>query len=359
MREKEKNRLAGFAAAVLVGLAAAAPALAEQKSLLTPDGTVFTVQSGPYGVLEPQGTAANPTDYVIEWRSTTQNGLTQSGLIPGTNSSDVKDQFDLAYDSYSRSLFLVWNDRFMLLNNIQFAVLQNGIWTQSQLLPSGVFTFASNPKILITHQVIQTADANGIETDYPRSIVSIVWWEDSVHPRARYAPIFIEHDGIDLSAVQIYDLPDFIGSPEADSNPVFNHEIYKNPALQSDGLTSMILATFADAATGKLQTLHLNFPTDLRSMGGSPTAQGRGHVIVIFNHHTWPLPGSVPPDPDRIGTVLGGNYRPTLFWQNDDGSLQFSSYGDQGWSDPRTVPLSPALDAEKAIMLIRAMALQN
>lgn len=350
------TRLAG---ALGLLFAIALPARAEQKSLLTPDGTLYSVQSGLYGSLEPGGTKAKASDYVIKWSAVAQGGQTQSGIVPGTGTSDVKDQFDLAYDSYSRSLFLVWNDRFMLINNIQFAVLQNGIWRQSQLLPSGVFTFASNPRILITHQVVQTTDGAGNEVDYPRSVVSIVWWEDSIHPRARYAPIFIEHDGLDLSDVQIYDLPDLIGSPEADSSPVFNYPIYKNPAVQADGLTSTILATFADAGAGQLQTISINFPTDLRGVTDPSTPQGRGHVIVIFDRHSHALPDSVPGDPDRIGTIIGNDYRPTLYWQSGDTAIQFSRFDGQTWGDPHTIPLTQTLDAEKAIMLIRDMAQQN
>src|SRR5574340_88701 len=92
-----RKALTPLAGALLLLLAAAAPARAEQKSLLTPDGTLYSVQSGLYGALEPGGTQAKATDYVIEWSAVTQGGQSQSGLIPGTATSDVKDQFDLAY----------------------------------------------------------------------------------------------------------------------------------------------------------------------------------------------------------------------------------------------------------------------
>ena len=356
-----KISLAATAAALVAAAALlwASPAGAEQRSLLTPEGTLYTVQAGLYSALEPNGNLARPSDYVIQWTSLPQSGPGQAGIIPGTATSDYKANFDLAYDSFSHSLFLVWNDRVSLFNSVRFAVLQNGIWTQSQLLPSSVFTFASNPRILITHQVIQTTNNSGNEVDYTRSIVSIVWWEDSIRPRARYAPIFIEHDGIDLSDVQIYDLPDLIGSPAAVSSPNFGNPVYTNPALQADGLTSTILATFADAGAGKLQTILLNFPTDLRGAPNPTTPEGRGHVIVIFNHHTRPLPGTLPGNPFRVGTIIGSDYNPTFYWQNDDSAILFSRFDGQFWSDPRTVPLTPSLDAEKAISLIRDMSLQN
>src|SRR6266446_7067477 len=75
----------------------ASPAAAEEKSLLTPDGVLYHVQSGLYKSFEPSGTSASPNDYVIHWDSRSQSGEILSGVIPGTDNADVKDQFDIAY----------------------------------------------------------------------------------------------------------------------------------------------------------------------------------------------------------------------------------------------------------------------
>src|SRR5512135_1094872 len=199
--------LLGIAFAAFAGIAGA-----EERSLLTADGTLYHVQSGLYGSFEPNGTLASPTDFVIHWDSRDQAGMTQSGIIPGTANGDPKNQFDLAYDSLSNSLVLVWNDRLQVINSIQFAILQKGIWSGAQLLPSGIFSFASNPQILITHQTVQDLDAAGNEVDSLRSIISVIWWEDSIRPRARLAPIFVENGTFNLADIPIYDLPELVGS---------------------------------------------------------------------------------------------------------------------------------------------------
>jgi hypothetical protein len=343
------------AAALLV----AAGAAAEQRTLLTPDGTLYWIQSGYYATLVPGGRDAKPDDYVIVWSSVSQSGATLSGIIPGTATTDLKDQFDLAYDAYSQALFLVWNNRSTFINSVQFAILQSGLWTQSQLIPSGVFAFTSNPKILITHQTVQRLDAQGNEVDSLRSIVSVIWWEDSVHPRARYAPIFIESDGIALADVQVYDLPTLVGSPAADSSAQFEQAIYQNPALQSDGISPVVLATFADAGTGNLTTVHIGFPSDLRHPINLRTPGGRGHVIIVFGFDQRALPTSAPANPVQLGTVVGGRYLPTVYWQRDDTAVQYTGFDGQAWGAAHTLSLSPSLSADQAITLIRAMASQN
>jgi hypothetical protein len=353
----ERFGIAALAAAAM--LSAPATARADQKSLLTPDGTLYHVESGYYSAFEPNGTAARPDDYVIEWTATPQAGSVSSGTVPGTASPDLKDQFDLAYDSVSQTLFLVWSNRFSMVNSVQFAILQRGIWTQSELLPSAVFTFAQNPRLLITHQTVRMLAPNGREQDYQRSIVSIIWWEESVHPRARYAPIFIENNGIDLADVQIFDLPELAGltSRGIAGNAVLDETqgaIYQNPSLQADGLSSTILATFADPGSERFATVHIDFPSDLRI-----NPHGRGHVIVILKTDDRPKPMAVPASPTLIGTTVGSGYHPTVYWQSDPGSVQFTVFDGSAWGDARTVPLTGGLTTNAAIVLIRAMAAQN
>jgi len=345
--------------AVLGALVAAAlaPALrAEERSLLAPDGTLYHVQSGLYRDFEPAGTSASPTDFVIHWDSRDQSGLVLAGIVPGTDNGDPKDQFDLAYDSLSQSLVLVWNDRLQVINSIQFAILQKGIWQQSQLIPSGMFSFASHPQILITHQTVQDLDANGAEQDSARSIISVIWWEGSIRPRARYAPIFVENGSLDLSDLQIYDLPELVGSQTVAGSEILDNPLYEAPSLQQDGLSSTILATFADVATGTLQVVHINFPSDFRHV--IDPMHGR-HVVVILGHSSAPILDAIAQNPTLLGTVVGSNYQPTVYWQSDPGSVSFASTDGTNWTGTRTIPLSRTLNADAAVTLIRRMAIQN
>lgn len=340
------------AAAVL----AAGPLGAEERSLLTPDGTLYHVQSGLYSSFEPSGTLASPGDFVIHWDSVDQSGATQSGIIPGTNNGDPKDQFDLAWDSLSQSLVLVWNDRLQVINTIQFAIYQKGIWVQSQLLPSGVFSFASNPQILITHQAVQDLDGSGNEVDTQRSVISVVWWEGSVRPRARFAPIFVENGSFNLGDIRIYDLPELVGSQTIEWPAILGNPLFESPSLQQDGMSSTILASFGDVASQTLQTAQITFPSDFRHV--IDPLHGR-HVVVILGHNSSPILSAVPPNPTLLGMVVGSSYQPTVYWQPDDGHVSWASSDGTQWTATRTLTLGPALGADAAVGLIRKMAIQN
>lgn len=352
------KKATGFRAALgaFVALGLAAMATAEERSLLTPDGTLYHVQSGLYRSFEPEGTAAQPGDIVIRWDSLDQAGVALSGIIPGTDNADPKDQFDLAYDSLSKSLVLVWNDRIQVFNSIQFAILQKGIWTQSQLIPSAMFSFASHPQLLITHQIVQDMDVNQSEYDSLRSIISVVWWEGSIRPRARFAPIFVENGSIDLSDIHIYDLPELVGSRTVAGSGILENPLYEAPALQQDGMSSTILATFADVATETLQVARITFPSDFRHV--IAPQHGR-HVVVILGHSSAPILSAVPPSPTLLGTVVGSSYLPTVFWQSEPGNVHFASTDGATWSDTRSVPLTRSLSADAAVTLIRRMAIQD
>jgi hypothetical protein len=339
------------AAALMLAL----PSAADEKSLLTPDGVLYHVQAGLYKTFEPSGTAAAPADYVIHWDSRSQSGQVLSGIIPGTDNADVKDQFDIAYDSLSKSLFLVWNDRFSMINSVQFAILQNGIWTQSQLLPSGVFSFANHPRIQITHQTVQDLDSQGREVDTTRSVISIIWWEDSGKPHARFAPIFLENGSLDLSEIQIYDLPELVGSSSVIVPTVLQNPLYKNPVIQQDGFSAGILAAFSDASSDNLQVVRIGFPSDFRTIDPS----GGRHSIVILGQSSLPMPAAVPSSPTQLGTIIGAGYQPTVYWQTDDGSVNYTIAAGGVWSDARSVALTPSLGADAALALIGQMAAQN
>ena len=350
------RRALGFLLPAVLAVVAARPATADEKSLLTPDGTLYHVQSGLYQTFEPSGTAAKPSDYVIHWDSRSQSGETASGILPGTDNADVKDQFDIAYDSLSQALFLVWNDRASMLNAVQFAIYQQGIWTQSQLLPSGVFSFADHPQILITHETVQDLDSSGHEVDSARSVISFIWWEDSGRPHARFAPIFVENGSLDLANIQIYDLPELVGSNSVVVPTILQNPLYKNPAIQQDGFSAGIVAAFGDAASGNLQVVRIGFPSDFR---GNANPLGGRHSIVILGHSPVAMPEAVPAEPSLLGTVIGGGYRPTIYWQGDDGNISYSMARDGSWSNVRTVVLTSILNADAAIGLIGRMATQN
>jgi hypothetical protein len=177
-----------------------------------------------------------------------------------------------------------------------------------------------------------------------------------MRPRARFAPIFVENGGFDLADIQIYDLPELAGSQTLAGSGILDNPLYQVPALQQDGLSSTILATFGDVASSTLQVLRITFPSDFRNV--IDPMHGR-HVVVILGHTTSPILSTVPPNPTLLGTVVGSSYQPTVYWQSNSASVAFASTDGTTWTDTHAVPLTRSLDSDAAVTLIRRMAIQN
>ena len=59
-----------------------------------------------------------------------------------------------------------------------------------------------HPQMRLSHSTVRWNDADGHTFTHNRSILSIVWWEESQYALARYAPIFLDEENFDLSNVR-------------------------------------------------------------------------------------------------------------------------------------------------------------
>ena len=144
-----------FAASLLVVLTGAAALRAEEKSLLATDGTLYSVRSGLAADLGVSAPGIRPSDNLIEWTSVAQDGKRALGVIPNTTSANAKTNLDLAFDTQSGSLVLLWKEELSVLNVLHLGLFKGGTWKSLDLLPSLGFAHAYNPQMLLSHQVIR------------------------------------------------------------------------------------------------------------------------------------------------------------------------------------------------------------
>ena len=78
------------AAVPVVGSAAVLLGAPIEKSLLTPDGTLYVVQAGTAADLGVAGSNILPSDFIIEWTARRQDGTVEVGIIPGTANRNAK-----------------------------------------------------------------------------------------------------------------------------------------------------------------------------------------------------------------------------------------------------------------------------
>ena len=343
------------AAALVAGVAV--PAAAEEKSLLAADGTLYEVHAGlaaDLGLAE----GIEPDDYVIEWTAREQDGSIHVGVVPGTQNRNVKRNLDLAFDEASGSLLLLWKEELTPISTLQIGVLRDGSWKTSLLLPNLGFSKAYNPQMRLSHSTVQWTGADGQPVVRNRSILSIVWWEESQYAQARYAPIFLEEENFDVSNVAVYDLPVLAGGGGPTKYDDIPASAYVFPSLHSDGPSGAILASFADLNGRKNKVVKITFPTDLGIPDEGNVTWMRRHIPIVGVVGESPLAPTTPIHITSMGTALGTGYRPTFYWRDADRVL-YTRFDGREWASVKVIPLSDTMSYERALALVIGMAASN
>ena len=336
----------------------ASPAAAEEKSLLSADGTLYEVRAGLAADIGLAGSEIEPDSFVIEWAARRQDGTVSLGIVPDTTNRNVKRNLDLAFDEASQSLLLLWKEEVTPLNVLQLGILRDGEWTTSTLLPNLGFSKAFNPQMRLSHSTVRWNDASGRTVTHNRSILSIVWWEEAQYALARYAPIFLDEENFDLSKVAVYDLPLLVGNSGPTSFADVPSAAYLFPSLHSDGPAGAILANFADLHSRKNVVVRITFPTDLGIPGDGNITWMRRHIPIVGVVGESPLAPNAPIRITSMGTTIGSNYRPTFHWRDGD-RLFYTRYDGREWASPKAIPLDETMSYERALALIVGMATSN
>lgn len=342
---------AAFVAAI------AMPAAAEEKSLLAADGTLYEVHAGlavDLGVAE--GLA--PDDYVIEWTARDQDGTVHVGVVPGTQNRNVKRNLDLAFDEPSGSLLLLWKEELVPVSVLQLGILRGGAWKTSVLLPNVGFSKAYNPQMRLSHSTVRWTGTDGQPVERNRSILSIVWWEESQYAQARYAPIFLDEDNFDVSNVAVYDLPVLAGGGGPTAYDDVPAAAYEFPSLHFDGPSGSILASFADLNGRRNKVVKITFPTDLGVPEEGNVTWMRRHIPIVGIVGESPLAPTTPIHVSSMGTALGTGYRPTFYWRDQDRVL-YTRFDGHEWASVKAIPLSDTMSYERALALVIGMAASN
>jgi hypothetical protein len=343
------------AAAFVAGLSM--PAAAEEKSLLAADGTLYEVQAGLAADLGlAEGSA--PDDYVIEWTARRQDSSIHVGVVPGTQNTNVKRNLDLAFDEPSGSLLLLWKEELVPLSVLQLGVLRDGAWKTSVLLPNLGFSKAYNPQMRLSHPTVRWTGSDGQPVERSRSILSIVWWEESQYAQARYAPIFLDEETFDFGNVAVYDLPVLAGGGGPTAYEDVPSAAYVFPSLHSDGPAGAILASFADLHGRKNVVAKITFPTDLGAPDENNVTWMRRHIPIVGVVGESPLAPTAPIRIASMGTTLGSGYRPTFYWRDGD-RLLYTRFDGRDWASVKAIPLTETMSYERALSLVIGMATSN
>ncbi|MGZ6970610.1 MAG: hypothetical protein ACXVID_03010, partial [Thermoanaerobaculia bacterium] len=297
------------------------------SAVLTKNGTLHEVFEAPYGQII---TGANSFDAglpVLALRTTVPGGQPTVEVVGGTVDELIKFGEALEFDETTQTVFVVYTKLQGFFLDVHVAMRRSGAWNEGRFLPNPGLYVSMNPQLLVTRQTYTGLDAQGSPVTKSRSILSIVWWEESNGSQARYAAVFIEDGSLRLDDVTTWNLNELNGASGPTDNTSLPISSYVHPAVQRDPVTNGgVLLSFANLATRTQQVMRLSFSTDdPTSTSGPPAGNGRTassrHNPIGRSFAEFPLPVEIqlPSYQDAVGTLISPSGIPTFYWTSGNG----------------------------------------
>ncbi len=356
------SRLAAFAGLLaLAGLGLFAGRADAASAVLSSDGTLYEVFTASYDQVVTGASPASAGLPVLALRTTPPGGAPTVEIVGGTADHLDKLGESLEFDETTQTLFVVYTRLQGFFADVHIAMRRSGAWTEGRFLPNPGLYVSMNPQLLVTRQTYTDADENGQPFTKSRTVLSIVWWEETSASQARYAAVFIEDGSLKLDDVTAWNLNELNGAPGPTDNSDLPPSSYMHPGLQRDsGTNGGVLVSFANLATRTQQVVRLSFPDNLPTLvppdGLTPaqrTSFARGHTPIGRSLGENRLPVQIDlPFQVLVGTFISSQGTPTFYW-NSATSL---SYLRGGSSTILTLPIRPDFPVDRALAVVRDMS---
>lgn len=357
---------AALVALAVAGLVAGSRADAA-SAVLAKDGTLYEVFTTSYGQVVSGTNASDAATPVVALRTTVPGQTPTVEVVGGSFTSLLKFEESLEYDDSTQTVFVTYTglqvQGFFACVNV--AMRRGGGWSVGQFLPNPGMYFSVNPRILVTRQTYKDFDASGNVVTKTRSILSMVWWEESALSQARYAALFIEDGALNLDSVVAIDLNELDGASGPTNNQGLPTSSYMYPAVQPDPATNGgVIATYANLYTQTQQVLHIGFPDDYTTpttpTGTTSTTGGRAASSrtnpIGRSGANFMLPTRIDlPFMVVVGTLVSPSGVPTYWW-SQNGALNYLS-GDAASlaQGPQAIPLRPDFQLDSALAALGSM----
>jgi hypothetical protein len=321
---------------------------ADRDVLVTPDGIVYTLEQQTPS--DSSGVAAtNVLQLSVQTGVETQRVLVPESLTAGFHSDGA-----LAYDSSSKTLFLMWTHMPNgMSSELLLASYRDGKWQRAISIDSHGYDNHLNLRLGITRRVSQL-QKDGTYADAPALILHALWWDSSAHgEEAKYAMLPVENGAVAEGSIEIHSLEEFVSDTEEFNavDPKFNAEILRHPGIVSSPMQSSVDIVFGDAQKNSIHKITLR-----------PTAEHRIHIPVGIGGGG---PGTVKPlniaapasftaDWQGRVTVIERGDR-LVFANATDKALSYITYSDGAWTDTKSIALSSKLPAEAALAAVDKM----
>ena len=345
----------------LAGLGLFAGRADAASAVLAKDGTLYEVFPTSYGAVIPGANASDATLRVLALRTTPPGGTPAVEVVGGTVNDFFKLEASIEFDEATQSVFIVYSRVRGFFSDVLVAIHRDGAWVDGNFLPNPGLYISLSPQLLVTRQTYTDADADGQPLTKSRTILSIVWWEESGAAQARYAAVFIEDGSLRLDDVTAWNLNELNGAAGPTDNSGLPPSSYMHPSLQRDaGTNGGVLVSFANLAVRKEQVIRLAFPDNLPKLvppDGLTAAQrksfARGHTPIGRSFTETQLPTQIDLSfQAQVGTFISPAGVPTFYWNSGAGL----SYLRGGSSTVLTIPFRTDFPVDRALAVVRDMS---
>ena len=363
MKRSVSHRLASALVGLVafVSLGASANRAEAASAVLAKDGTLYEVFPTSYGNVISGANASDASLRVLALRTTPPGGNPAVEVVGGTVNDFFKLEASIEFDEATQSVFIVYSRVLGFFSDVQVTIHRDGSWADGRFLPNPGLYVSLSPQLLVTRQTYTDVDAEGQPVVKSRSILSIVWWEESGSSQARYAAVFVEDGSLRLDDVTAWNLNELNGKSGPTDNSGLPLSSYAHPGLQRDaGTNGGVLVSFANLATRTQQVIRLSFPDDLTKltppsnlMPTQRTSYARGHIPIGRSFTDSRLPVEIDlPFQVAVGTFISPAGIPTFYWSTDTSLV----YLRDDSSTVFTIPFRPDFPADRALAVVRDMS---
>jgi hypothetical protein len=339
-----------FSFALALFATAAIAQVADRDVLVTPDGTVYTVDQGI-----PSSSSGVAAANILELSVQKGSEAPQYLLVPESVLAGSHFGSTLAYDADSKTLFVLWTRQNGMSSELLLASYRDGKWHPAVSIDNQANHVRTNLRLGITRRVSQL-QKDGTYADMPALLLHAVWWDETgSSAEARYAMLPIENGTLSESSVEIHSLEDFVPAGSDPFNAVdakFNAEILRHPAIVSSPMQSAVDVVFGDTKNNSFHAVTLHPIADVRIHipggihgggpgGGKPPMSLAAPASFSSN---WKGPISIIERGDRLAFANAG-----------ETSLNYITYVNGTWSDVKSIGTDNKLSAEVALTALDKM----
>jgi hypothetical protein len=338
-----RRLLAVFTLLALPVLAAAQP----REALLTPDGTLFTIESQVDDVASGGRASAH-----LVLRAQQGSDITTE-IVPETLHQGAHIDPAIAYDAETRTLFVFWLRHLGgLASQLMFACRdQHGTWSDAQAFGKR-FDYRENLRIAVTrkaHEEDGTTSSGAIS-------VHLAWWEFDTNrgkSSAQYALVAIENGAVQ-GTPQYLELASFVddtaatGARTEPGEPIADEQrnVLKQPLLFAAPTQDSVLVVFGDFATNRMHQVRV-FPRHVK-------AEGRLRVPVGRREGTVAGPKFAVAGQSRVEGIYGSSSNLALFTRSA-AKLDYVIMKEGAWTESRVIALDAQVTGDAAVDALRRL----